>query len=73
MAPGSETDLQRLALLNRINPAPPGAASLGASVRQALGVATPVAAKFCTQCGTQAEGPALFCGQCGARLPAAVS
>ncbi len=73
VAPGSETDLQRLALLNRINSAPPGAASLGANVQQALGVATAGVAKFCTQCGTKAEGPVLFCGQCGARLPAAVS
>ncbi|GAC1633745.1 MAG: hypothetical protein NVS9B10_29310 [Nevskia sp.] len=84
VAPASETDLQRLALLNRINPPQTGAPGLAAGVQQLLAApasaaggpasATTVAsARYCTQCGTRADGAALFCGQCGTRLPGAAA
>lgn len=83
VAPSSQTDLARLALLDKINPPQGGnaAAALGGTVQQALGLggeapaaasAAPAAAgsRFCTQCGTAANTGATFCGQCGTRLPA---
>ena len=84
VAPTSETDLQRLALLNRINPAQGGSApGLAAGVQSLLGAPAPEAAgttpapvaagRFCTQCGTRASGAAQFCGQCGTRLPVSAS
>ena len=78
IAPGSQTDLQRLAILDKINPPQGNAAALSTGVQQALlgaptttPVATPAAsaARFCTQCGTPANTAAAFCGQCGTRLP----
>lgn len=78
VAPGSQTDLQRLALLDRINPPQAGGGALATGVQQALTGApttTPVAApaaaaRFCTQCGAAAAAGAAYCGQCGTRLPA---
>ena len=78
IAPGSQTDLQRLAILDKINPPQGNAAALSTGVQQALlgaPTTTPVAApaataaRFCTQCGTPANTAAAFCGQCGTRLP----
>ncbi|WP_439639462.1 hypothetical protein [Nevskia sp.] len=81
VAPGSQTDLQRLAILDKINPPQGANPALGAGVQQALtGAPTtapvpPAAAatRFCTQCGTPAAAAAAFCGQCGARLPGATT
>lgn len=77
IAPGSQTDLQRLAILDKINPQQGTPAALGTGIQQALiGAPTtapvpPAAAatRFCTQCGTPANASAAFCGQCGTRLP----
>jgi hypothetical protein len=80
VAPSSSADLQRLAMLKKINP--PQGGNLASSIPQALGgngaaapamsappTASPSAVRFCTQCGTKADGSAVFCGQCGTRLP----
>lgn len=73
IAPSSQTDLQRLAVLDKINPPQNAGSALPAGVQQALGVApapTASATRFCTHCGTPANAGAGYCGQCGTRLPA---
>ncbi|MDP3294771.1 MAG: zinc ribbon domain-containing protein [Nevskia sp.] len=73
IAPSSQTDLQRLAVLDKINPPQNAGGALPAGVQQALGVApapATSATRFCTQCGTPAHAGAGYCGRCGTRLPA---
>jgi hypothetical protein len=73
VAPGSDKDLQRLAMMQKLNPGSP--TPLPAAAQQALGV-TPAsvpadassAPRFCMQCGTRLAPNAQFCWQCGARL-----
>jgi hypothetical protein len=75
VSPQSQADLQRLAVLDKLNPA--SAAPLPAAAVQALGGAPAVTAapapmatskRFCPQCGTPAVTGAMFCAQCGTSL-----
>jgi hypothetical protein len=82
VAPTAETDVQRLALLQKLNPpsaesvpplpaaATPPAMAAQAAVPVAAAAVTVAAAaagaRFCTQCGAGLAQAARFCGQCGA-------
>lgn len=70
IAPQADGDLQRLAVLNRINPAlaaaPAAAALLGAT--PAPPPSSPAPRQFCPSCGGKLEANARFCSHCGARL-----
>jgi hypothetical protein len=70
VAPQSDSDLQRLALLNRVNPPTPApnlSPILGSGVAAAASLPA-VPRKFCPHCGGRLEAEGKFCSHCGARL-----
>lgn len=76
VSPQSQADLQRLNVLNKLNPS--SAAPLPAAAVQALGggaagggspnVPAATGKRFCSQCGAPAAAGAQFCAQCGASM-----
>jgi hypothetical protein len=79
VSPQSDQDMQRLAVLNKVNPGslPPslanaatglGIASNGAAGSEPAVAAVVAAGKFCSQCGNRLEGVVQYCSNCGARV-----
>ncbi len=81
IAPQSDTDMQRLAVMNRISPPPAAVGRLGGAAPEALSTpggssgaaasttpAVPAARRFCPQCGGKLDAGARFCSNCGAQL-----
>lgn len=70
IAPTSEVDQQRLAILRALNSknAPEAPLSASAGLPQPPAAAALPGQRFCSQCGIKAEPGAVFCAGCGVRL-----
>ncbi|NGY06324.1 zinc ribbon domain-containing protein [Solimonas terrae] len=73
ISPQSDVDLQRLSVLNKINPAsaaslPSAADALAAGVAGTAAPSAVTSRAFCPQCGNRLDSKAAFCSACGARV-----
>jgi hypothetical protein len=70
IAPTSEADQQRLAVLKALNSkgAPEASLAAGAPLPQSPTAPALDSQRFCSQCGGKRDPVALFCSHCGARL-----